>query len=74
MEFILEEVLSEHILKKTKKSILSCCKRFTCKSNCQIHDEEKVEKLYDSKNELINLLKILKKESISDKILTETEI
>ncbi len=73
MEFILEEILSEHILKKTKKGLLSCCKRFTCKSKCQINDNERVEKLHDSKNELINLMKILKRESFSE-IIKQTEI
>ena len=66
MEFILEEILSEHILKKSKKGILSCFKRFSCKSNCQINNEERVEKLKESKEEFINLMKIVKRESVSN--------
>ena len=66
MEIILEEILSEHILKKTKKGVGNCLKSFRCKSNCQINNEEKIDKLNQSKTELIELMKIIKRNSESD--------
>lgn len=68
MEFILEEVLTDHILKKSKKGMMSCLKRFSCKSKCQINNEERMERLKESKDEFINLMKIVKRESVSNVI------
>ena len=63
MEVILEEILAEHILKKTKKGLANCLKSFRCKSKCQINNDEKVEKLEESKNEFLELMKKYKRES-----------
>ena len=63
MEYIIEKIAEDQI-KKCKNSFLDCLKRFSCKSNCMINEEEHIRNVEESKNELLEILKYMKRKSL----------